>query len=183
MERPASEDVPAASEQERPPAPAEPWSNRHPWTVAFISGAILFFAGYWFANFRESQAPKAIGESGTVGAFTHKLLAFSCTNEPPPTEPNTAPRQTCVGRFAIRNNSNSERSSEADVTLFVSDQRFDHVFGFSEHELFPNERKEVEIRFPIPAGASPTRLRIAAEVTFWDLFVPFYNDWLTYDVT
>jgi hypothetical protein len=49
--------------------------------------------------------------------------------------------------------------------------------------LFPNASDSFDMRFEIPLGVRPTRLKFRpAYDSFWDFYVPFYNEQRVYDL-
>lgn len=187
----AEEAEASGSGEDRPQAQPidSSWAHQHPWGLAIITSLIVAVLVGGFSWVRNHNNPIAIGRSGTIGSWTYTLTDFGCEPESPKdrqgeygdgsTEPD---RQRCEADFSVRNNGNKSGTPSHDMILHVGDNRFENVF-FLTGDIFPDQSVDVGVDFGIPLGADPTQLRITPGTGgFLDVFVPFYNDWVTYDL-
>lgn len=92
--------------------------------------------------------------------------------------------QECGAVFSLRNNGNSAGGPIHDMTLLVGDNRYEAERDFGGVDIFPDQAVEGTVHFRIPLGVDPTKLRIVpVGESLLDSLIPFYNEWITYDLS
>ena len=81
----------------------------------------------------------------------------------------------------VRNNGKRHTSPDGRPELLVGDEKYDSVLAFTD-KVFPRRTIEERISVTIPAGVTPTQFRITSCCRFFDTLVPFYNEWVVYDL-
>lgn len=154
------------------------WAHRHPWVLAIVTGVLLAVATSLFGRLEAHDDPMPVGAGGTIGDFRYRLTAMNCGLPIDPPDPSL---QSCEAVIRVRNNGKRSASPDANVDLLVGDEVYAKVTAFLE-DVLPRREIEVHTSFTIPSGVSPTELRIATCCGFFDLLVPFYNEWVVYDL-